>query len=136
MVRLWSASTGECLHVLKGHTKLVWAVAFSPNGETVASGSEDRAICLWQVDNGNLIRKLEQKDPSQKVRSVAFSPSGKKLASASNDGIIKLWDMETGECLKTFMRSGGPYERMNITDVRGLTDAQKDTIRVLGSIGE
>jgi WD40 repeat protein len=67
------------------------------------------------------------------VRSVAFSSDGKTLASGSYDGTIKLWDRQTGACLHT-LRSDRPYERMNITQVKGLTEAQKATLRLLGAI--
>jgi len=55
------------------------------------------------------------------------------LASADDDGMIKIWDIYTTEILKT-LRSGRPYERMNITGVSGLTEAQKATLKLLGAI--
>jgi WD40 repeat protein len=67
------------------------------------------------------------------VSSVAFSPDEKILASSSYDGTIKLWDRQTGTCLHT-LRSDRPYERMNITQVKGLTEARKATLRLLGAI--
>ncbi len=67
------------------------------------------------------------------VWSVAFSPDGCTLASGSQDETIKLWDVQTGECLKT-LRPDRPYERMNITGVTGLTEAQKATLRALGAV--
>jgi WD40 repeat protein len=66
---------------------------------------------------------------------VAFSSDGKTLASGSYDGSIKLWDMLTGECLHT-LRSDRPYEQMNITQVKGVTEVQKATLRSLGAIEE
>jgi WD40 repeat protein len=70
---------------------------------------------------------------SKRVRSVAFHPEGKILASGSVDETIKLWDVKTGECLKT-LRADRPYEGMNITDVTGLTEAQKATLKALGAV--
>ena len=66
------------------------------------------------------------------IRSVAFSSNGETLASCSWDGRIKLWDVNTGECLKTL--ADRLYEGMNITDVIGLTKAQKVSLKTLGAV--
>jgi WD40 repeat protein len=66
------------------------------------------------------------------VTTITFSPEG-HLASGSQDEMIKLWDVKTGECLKT-LTSERLYEGMNITGVSGLTEAQKDTLKVLGAV--
>jgi WD40 repeat protein len=55
------------------------------------------------------------------------------LASGSQDETIKLWDVKTGECLKT-LRADRLYEGMNINDVKGLTEAQKTTLKALGAV--
>ena len=46
-VVIWRTDTGEALAVLSGHTMPVWALAFSPDGKILASGSDDRSVCLW-----------------------------------------------------------------------------------------
>ena len=67
------------------------------------------------------------------VRTVAFSSDGKVIVSGSFDETIRLWEEQSGTCLKV-LRSDRPYERMNITGVSGLTEAQKVTLKVLGAI--
>jgi WD40 repeat protein len=130
-VCLWEMSSGRCLTILQGHTNGVRSVAFSPNGKTLASGSFDRTARLWEVSSGKSLHILQGR--SHGVRSVAFSPDGKTLASGGDDGTITLWDSQTGACLHT-LRSDRPYERMNITGVKGLTEVQKATLRSLGAI--
>ncbi|MFM6642637.1 MAG: protein kinase domain-containing protein, partial [Microcystis panniformis] len=85
------------LQTLKGHSNWVWSVAYSPDGQTVASGSEDKTIKLWNVKTGNLLQTLI--GHSYTV-SVAYSPDGQTLASGSFDN-IELWDVKTGNLLQT-----------------------------------
>src|SRR5262249_45653184 len=66
-----------------GHTQAVFAVAYSPDGNTLASGSADGTVRLWNPNTGLIIATLEGHTGS--VLSVAYSPNGKVLASASGD---------------------------------------------------
>jgi len=73
----------------------VRSVAFSPDGETLASGDYNKNITLWDVKTGQPIQTLSRH--SDMVISIAFSPDGKTLASGSADRTIILWDANTGE---------------------------------------
>jgi WD40 repeat protein len=77
---------------LTGHSDTVNSVAFSPDGQTLASASNDRTIKLWDLQSKKEIATLT--GHSNTVNSVTFSPDGRTLASASNDRTIKLWDLQ------------------------------------------
>ena len=136
-IRLWDVSTGRCLNSLHGHTNRVRSVAFSPDGQMLVSGSDDQTIRLWDVSTGRCLNVLH--GHTNRVRSVAFSPDGQMLVSGSDDQTIRLWDVSTGASLRTLIGAGPderPYERMNITGMTGLTEAQKYTLKALGAIEE
>ena len=70
-------------------------MAFSPDGKTLASGSNDGTVRLWDVATGRPIGE-PLTGHTGLVYSVAFSPDGKTLASGSGDGTVRLWDVATG----------------------------------------
>lgn len=78
---------------LSGHAARVTSVAFAPDGKTLASGSMDETVKLWDVGTGRELSTL--KGHTDPVKSVAFSPDGKTLASGSGDKTAKLWDVAT-----------------------------------------
>ena len=130
-VRLWEVNTSKALIILQGHLGAARSVVFSPDGKMLTSGGDDRAVRLWEPTTGKVLATLQ--GHMSAVRSVTFSPDGKILASGSHDGTIKLWDTQTGECLHT-LRSDRPYERMNITQVKGLRETQKAALRSLRAV--
>jgi WD40 repeat protein len=77
-----------------GHVNWIAAVTYSLDGRTLASGSEDHTVKLWDASTGTELRTFN--GHSDNVSSVAFSPDGKILASGSLDHSIKLWDVESG----------------------------------------
>ena len=81
--------------VLRGHTGPVEAVAFSPNGKILASGSYDNTVRLWDVATHRQIGKPLNGGDSQGILAVAFSPNGKILADGSWDRTVRLWDVAT-----------------------------------------
>jgi WD40 repeat protein len=80
---------------LKGHTGSVSSVCFSADDKTLASGSEDRTIKLWDVASAQ--ERATLKGHTGGVRSVCFSADGKILASGSEDRTIKLWDVASAQ---------------------------------------
>ncbi|KAF2676051.1 hypothetical protein K458DRAFT_425005 [Lentithecium fluviatile CBS 122367] len=92
-VKIWDASSGECL------STSVWSVAFSHDSARVASASRDNTVKIWDASSGECLSTLE--GHSDSVRSVAFSHDSARVASASGDKTVKIWDASSGECLQT-----------------------------------
>jgi WD40 repeat protein len=132
-VKLWDIQTGECLKTFVGHEGEILSISFSPDGQTLASGGNDSNVKLWNIQTGEGFKTFIGHRGS--IRCVTFSPNGWLLASstASGDQSIRIWDIQSGECLKSFINPR-PYEGMNITGVKGLTVAQKETLRSLGAV--
>ena len=84
---------------LEGSAWPVRGVSFSPDGRTLASGSGDSTIRLWDVRTGRELQTL--RGHRNWINNVSFSPDGRTLASSSNDDTIRLWDVRTGRELQT-----------------------------------
>ncbi|EED11823.1 WD repeat-containing protein, putative [Talaromyces stipitatus ATCC 10500] len=103
---LWSPG----LQTLEGHSDSVRSVAFSLDGQTLASGSDDKTVKLWNIKTGSELQTL--RGHSSSVHSVGFSPDGQTLASGSSDDTIKLWNVKTGSELQTLR--GHSYSIWNV----------------------
>jgi WD40 repeat protein len=128
---VWDPATWQRLRTLIGHESVVFALAWSPSSDYLVSGGSNGSLRWWHVPSGECVRR--QDAHAGWVRSLDVSPDGSVVASGAEDGVIRLWDMPAGTLLRE-LRPDRPYERLNITGIRGLTEAQKATLRALGAI--
>ncbi len=108
---------------LSGHLDSVWVVALSPDGQTLASGSQDQTIKLWHLATGRLSTFAGH---SGAVWSIAFSPDGQTLASASSDNTIKLWNLNSGRLRTLTGHSGAIWSIAFSPDGQTLASGSSD----------
>lgn len=130
---VWDIQRGERIQSLEGQAGIVYAVAWGVNEEILVSGSSDGRLCWWDLHSGECLQEHEAHQG--RVQSLRRSPEGTRLASCGDDGAVLLWNLGTGKRLQT-LRQDRPYERLNISGIRGLTEAQKENLRTLGAIEE
>ncbi len=128
-VRIWDLKSGLCERVFQDSDRIA-AVAFSPKGDRVASGGVDQTVKVWHLDTGDCEILRGHCD---RIWSVKFDRTGSTIASGSEDQTVRLWNVLSGECVQVLQKPQ-PYDGMNITNVSGITTAQKTTLKALGAI--
>lgn len=152
-----------CLSVLQGHSHTVWGIAFSADGRLLASSSFDGTVRLWEVGNlqqGAPCLAVLQGHTSA-VWSVAMSANGRLLISGDTDGTVRLWDVDNAQgnsslatvhgytdainsvalspdspsaSLLRTLRAERVYERLQISGLTGITEAQRSSLIAMGAI--
>ena len=128
---VWEVQSGERPYTLNEVSAMINALAWGPTGAVLVSGGSDGRLRWWEVQSGQCVRVQEAHQGT--VWALKVSPDGRRLASCGEDGTIRLWDLERGKHVRT-LRSDRPYERLNITGIQGLTQAEIASLRALGAI--
>jgi WD40 repeat protein len=102
---LWADDQEHLLRTLKGHTKRLTDIAFSPDGKRLASVGGDATLRVWEVATGKELHALPTAQDVT-IQAVTFSPDGQVLASAGWDATVRLWDPATGRKVRTLRASG------------------------------
>jgi WD40 repeat protein len=95
-IKLWDAATGRELLTLTGHTGWVMGLAFSPDGQWLASTSLDGTVKIWSLMPGNETVTVDVPVAGFGTR-VAYAPNGQMFATNGGDGSATLWNAKTGE---------------------------------------
>ena len=91
MRQLWRVSDGALLGQLTGHSSSVESVVFSPDGQTLLTGSKDIEVRRWRLSDGVRLYTLEEN--GEGVSFVTFSTDGRTIAAVYKDGTVKLWQV-------------------------------------------
>ncbi|MFN8467927.1 MAG: effector-associated domain EAD1-containing protein [Caldilineaceae bacterium] len=92
-------SSTSLVRTLSGHTKRVTAVAVTPDGRHVISGSWDKTLRVWDLASGETVRTLS--GHTDWVRGVAVTPDGRQVVSGAEDKTLRVWDLASGETVRT-----------------------------------
>jgi WD40 repeat protein len=106
-IHLWDLATGKERR-LAGHPFSVSAVAFSPDGKTLASVGQESVIHFWDLATGR--DRLTFPEHESYVKSVTFSPDGRTLATGALDGTVRFWQAATGKPLRRIDTAGRVYQ--------------------------
>lgn len=129
-VRIWDASTSECLSVLRGHVGPVYCVAVNAKADRIVSGSLDCTIRMWSASTGKCLFVLHGHVKS--VTGVAFNEALNIVVSCSNDGTIRMWNASTGKCIREMSGHARPVTSvaLSVDGSRVFSGSLDRTVRV------
>ena len=134
-ITLWNARTREVIHRLEGHDSQVTALARSPNGKILASGTGLGTIGLWNESRLSDDLRDHLTGHQRPVRHLTWSPDGKRLASGSDDGMIRIWNPTDRTTIKLLSAHEHEISGLQFThDGRYLASSSSDDMVVLWRI--
>ena len=128
---MWDMQRGERVRSFEGHRAMATAVDWEARGDLLVSGDREGVLRWWNAERGECVRELRAHQGT--IRALRMSPDSQTLASCGDDSTIRLWDLHSAELLR-ILRHDRPYEWLNITAIKGLNEAQKKTLRLLGAV--
>jgi WD40 repeat protein len=132
--RVWDLATGQEKFALAGHTGLLYALAFSPDGGRLLTGSADGTAKIWDAQTGEELVTLKgHTGPNPAVYSLAFSADGKRVATGSADRTVRIWAADSGQELLTIRGFESPViyaVRFSADGKRVVTGDENGTVKV------
>jgi WD40 repeat protein len=128
---IWDVRQGILMRRLEGHSGFIWGIDWSAEHDLLVSAGADGTVRWWNPEQGVQLASVQAHETW--ARAVRISPDGKIVASCGDDGLIQLWDMQSHQHLAT-LRAERPYERLDISETSGLTDAQRAALQALGAL--
>lgn len=106
---------GPLLYLYTRHIQRISSVAWSPDGQLIASASFDGTIQVWNASTGELITMFEEHRKHWRtsyIYAACWSPDGKMIASAGADEMVRLWEPQTARVIRTYMKHRGPVRTL------------------------
>jgi WD40 repeat protein len=98
-IRLYSVNEGKLLCTLKGHTKRIGCLAYTPDGKTLISGSQDKRCLIWNTASNKSTGSLD--GHTEEIVSVSISRNGKQVVTSDRDSYVLSWDLEKRKTIAT-----------------------------------
>jgi WD40 repeat protein len=120
----------EDIGLLKGHTKAVYGLAFSPDGKRLASASHDMTVRIWDVETQTELHTMA--GHTGLTVAVAWNPDGSMVASGSYDQTVRVWNADTGELIRVLEGHTGWVNQVAFSadGMRVISNSFDGTIRV------
>ena len=110
---VWDLERGEPMAVFRGHSRLVMGLAIDPEGQRVATGSEDRSVQVWRLHDAGQELTLRH---GSRVDCVEFNSDGNRLATGTTAGRVALWDARSGEAIGSAQEQGRVHDLTFVSD--------------------